>query len=127
MKTVKSWAQYVATQILLFACLYAWKIGGVEGAGNLLQAMLWTFAAIGTSLIFMGARGTRKPRTELGRAVGICNTLVLLAALCWFGHMVLAASYAMGLFGSAVRRAAIAERTGGQPKQCRPLGQRGSI
>lgn len=104
MKNAMSWAQYIATQILIFACLYAWKILGVEGAGNLLQAMLWTFATLGIAVGFIDARGTRSPRSELRSAVGTCTSLILLAALCWYGHMVLAAAYALGLVGSAAYR-----------------------
>lgn len=45
MKNAMSWVQYIATHILIFTCIYAWKIQGVEGAGNLVQDILGTFAA----------------------------------------------------------------------------------
>eukprot|EP01034_Spumella_vulgaris_P037885 gene37885-46751_t len=99
-----SWAQYIAMQILIFACLYAWKIDGVEGAGNLLQVVLWTLAAAGIAGIFMPTGPSVQPRNELRKAVGTCNALILLAALIWFGHIVLAAAYLLGLFGAAVYR-----------------------
>jgi hypothetical protein len=104
MKNLMSWAQYIATQILIFSCLYAWKIEGIEGAGNLLQALLWLFAATGIVLAFAAARGARPPRSELRKAAATCNTLILLAVLCWFGHMALAAFYMLGILGSAVYR-----------------------
>jgi hypothetical protein len=104
MKNAMNWAQYIAVQVVFFACLYAWKVDHIEGAGNVLQSLLWVLAFAGIALGLWDPRGEIQPHSHLREIVGISNTAALLTILTWYGHFILVIFYALGLLGAKVYR-----------------------
>jgi hypothetical protein len=99
-----NWTQYIAVQVVFFACLYAWKVDHIEGAGDVLQSLLWVLAFAGIALGFSDPRGEIQPRSHLRGIVGTVNSTVLLTILTWYGHFILVIFYALGLLGAKVYR-----------------------
>lgn len=76
------------------ACLYAWEILGMEGAGNLLTAWLVVCSFVATLGLFV-ADHKDMPAPNLLTAISPVYRSVMLVALIWFGHGFLGTLYAL--------------------------------
>lgn len=104
MKTIKSWAKFLVWFVLVFGCLRAWKVDGVENAGNLLQFLLWFWAVAGLVCGLSSPKGTVSHPDAVLLVTGRASALVLILALAWYGHSILALTYLLGWAGRSVYR-----------------------
>lgn len=95
MKAATKWAVTVAGDAVIFSLLYAWLWLNVEGAGNLFRVLFWTvtviafLCALGSEKVWQNATAKSAPL----RAYDVATDAALVAALAWFGHEWMAASY----------------------------------
>jgi hypothetical protein len=98
----------LAIEAAFLGCLYAWKVLGVEGAGNLVAAWLWLGAAVGILMWIYGAVGNKdgsplKQPNELAasKVLRAAADIFAVLALVWFGHIGLALLIGVQRFGTA--------------------------
>lgn len=93
MRNATRWAKTITASAVEFAALYAWKIHGIEQAGNLLTFLVWVVFAL--SLVIFATPKSYYPATRPAHSHGIktfsltADTL-FIAGLAWFGHFALA-------------------------------------
>ncbi|HVR48528.1 MAG TPA: hypothetical protein VMS38_02230 [Pseudorhodoferax sp.] len=77
-----------------FAALYAWKVLGIEGAGNLLTALITALLVLALlSVLLLDIKKPYKKLKGLPRWITRSLSLGLFGVLVWFGHGWLAAMY----------------------------------
>jgi hypothetical protein len=90
-----------ALWIAQITALYAWKILGMDGAGNLLTA--WIVVMFILVSLFVVMADTKKPYVKpkgLPWWVNRPLNVLFFCALAWFGHGWLAAMYGISCFVS---------------------------
>lgn len=96
------WMISLAISAATFSCLYAWKVHGINPAGNLFLFWMWFVAVMGCVLLFMPRKYMAKttyPQSPLLGALFRIEGGILIALLVWFGNFVLAVFFVIGLFG----------------------------
>lgn len=96
------WLISLAISAATFSCLYAWKVHGIDPAGNLFLFWMWFVAAMGCVLLFTPRKYMSKttyPKNSFLAALSWIEGLILIALLVWFGSFVLAVFFVIGLFG----------------------------
>ncbi|MES2973378.1 MAG: hypothetical protein V4757_07205 [Pseudomonadota bacterium] len=79
----------------MFACLYAWDILGMDGAGNLLIAWMVVLASLAVLGVAVLKPEQIKGAGALPRWVRLPLAASFFILLVWFGHGWLAALYAL--------------------------------
>lgn len=101
---------HYSTVPAMLALFFLWKIEGIEGAGNVFQALFWfiyPIAAAGSFVAFSGViettdsmRAAAKKNPWFSRTIALC----MFAATAWFGHHVMAALVLLNIaLGAALR------------------------
>jgi len=87
------WIRMLSAHAFLFYALYAWKVMGVGGAGNLLQFFVGIL--IGCSLLVMLAPAEYDPDYESAAraSVGTYARLAICMAMAWFGEIAMATAF----------------------------------
>lgn len=101
---VARWSVWLTTTVITFVCLYAWKVRGIDPAGNLFLFWMWFVAAVGCILLLIPrkyAAKTTHPKIPSLQICDLATEIILVGLLAWFGHFVLAAVYVVGLLGRA--------------------------
>lgn len=101
---VARWSVWLTTTVNTFVCLYAWKVRGIDPAGNLFLFWMWFVAAVGCVLLLIPrkyAAKTTQPKIPSLQICDLATEIILIGLLAWFGHFVLAAFYVAGLLGRA--------------------------
>jgi hypothetical protein len=96
--TMVKFLRTLAVESAFLGCLYAWKVLGIPGAGNVVVAWLWLGAVLGILPWIYGAVGNTDgsplPRSKdpaAAKALRAIADTVAALALVWFGHFGLAA------------------------------------
>lgn len=79
-------ALQLALYVSMYACLWQWEFGGVEGAGNLLKAQVALQLLIVLVAIGSGAQERARMRMPLPDGIAAWLSLGLLPCLAWYGH-----------------------------------------
>jgi hypothetical protein len=98
----------LAIEAAFLGCLYAWKVHGIDGAGNLVAAWLWFGAAVGILMWIYGSFGNtdgsplkRTKEPAASKVLRAAADIVAVVALVWFGHVGLVVLIGVQRFGCA--------------------------
>ncbi len=112
--TARRWrvtALYWASALIEVALLYAWKIEGMAGAGNVLTAWIVIAGMFGVAALGFAAQpdgATQGPVIEAyGLIAGQVLGVVFAGAMFWCGHSLLGSLCLLAMFGEVAYRSAL--------------------
>lgn len=107
------WARRLAITAMLFGALYAWKVLGISGAGNLLKFYVWTLATLSLALVFAPAKYNSDLESKARATAGNLSAVAFCLALVWFGENGMAMAWVISrLIASFYRSQCLALRPG---------------
>lgn len=93
MRNASRWLIDPPVHAVALGALYAWKVDGIQTAGNLLQFWLWFLVIVACLIAAIPNKdlpAAVPPRQVILSTVNLTCWLVMIGALAAFGHFVLA-------------------------------------
>lgn len=87
------WLRAIAIDGAMFGLLWAWLWFGIDGAGNVFRVAFWCLMTLALMIGLSGVAVWKSAaeRTKAFRVYHGLTDLLLVVALAWFGHTLMAA------------------------------------